>query len=208
MTTPQVSNPTVPYNPVDPTGKNTDRVAMMPNMFCAHAEKWAPILGTAIDEMTSDPRTLDLLSAMLPVLEPKVIVEVGTYRGWGCALFAETLVYHRLPGHVWSCDPVDHGVQEMLDRGGLTDRVTLVQGTFEHLLAQLQDPIDFCYIDASDIREPSLRLRYTKLALTRMSPGGVICVDDAAGDWKGCKTLRRMAQLYLPHLRGLAVVVK
>lgn len=161
--------------------------------------------------MSSDPRTLNLLSDLIRFTEPQVIVEVGTYRGWGTATFAETLRTYNLPGHVWSCDPVDHGVSQMLKQAELSDRVTLIQGTFEELLEASRSvwsnfTIDFCYIDASHKDEPSLRLRYTRLALEYLAPGGIIAVDDAAGDWRGAKSLRKLASLYLPQHRGLALI--
>src|SRR5204862_124505 len=62
------------------------------------------------------------------------------------------------------------------------------------------DKMDFCYIDGGS------RLPYTKLALQHMNPGGLIAVDDCAGDWRGAKMLRRMANLYLPTHRGLVLI--
>lgn len=176
-------------------------------MLCAKWETWGPLLNGRLDEMTSDPRTLDVLSSLIAYAQPKVIVEVGTYRGIGTATFAETL-YDMPDSHIWSCDPIDFDVQDMLNRANLAERVTLVRGNFEGLLSVLPAPMDFCYIDASAPDEAGLRLRYTRLALEHAAPGCIIAVDDAGADWKGSKTLRRMADLYLPHGRGLAVLVK
>ncbi len=64
-----------------------------------------------------------------------------------------------------------------------------------------QGKMDFCYIDGGS------RLPYTKLALQHMNPGGLIAVDDCAGEWRGAKMLRRMANLYLPTHRGLALIL-
>jgi predicted O-methyltransferase YrrM len=146
------------YLPVDPKGVPTEKTVFAPYIFGSRAEVWQKIFGPNIDEMTSDPRTFNLLSTLLVYAEPKTIVEVGTYRGWGTATLAETLRVYDLPGHVWSCDPVDHGVHEMLDQASLSDRVTLVHGTFEQLLEWVPE-MDFCYVDGAD------RLPYTKLAL-------------------------------------------
>lgn len=176
-------------------------------MLCAKWETWGPLLNGRLDEMTSDPRTLDILSSLVAYTQPKIIVEVGTYRGIGTATLAETL-YDLPDSHIWSCDPVDFQVGEALAQAGLTDRVTLVHGMFEDVLPLLPSPMDFCYIDASHPGEAGMRLRYTRLALEHTVPGGLIAVDDAGADWKGSKTLRRMADLYLPHGRGLAVLVK
>lgn len=198
-----------PYVPVDPKGVPTGRTTYAPFVFYARGEFWSTMFGPEIDEMTSDPLTLNVLGALIQFLEPKVIVEVGTYRGWGTAVFAETLRLYNLPGHIWSCDPVDHGVQQMLDKAELSPWVTLVNGTFEDLIAMLNSlshglttPMDFCYIDGAE------RLPYTTLALQHMNPGGLVAVDDCAGEWKGAKTLRRMADLYLPEHRGLALLRK
>lgn len=193
--------PTSPeYVPVDPRGTPTGKTIFAPYIFGARIELWTTLLGDAVDEMTSDPRTLNLLSTLVAFTSPQVLVEVGTYRGWGTACLAETLHLYDLPGHLWSCDPIDHGVQSLLDRADLSSRVTLVHGTFETLLDQLSTPIDFCYIDGAS------RLPYTKLARPRVAPGGLIAVDDCAGDWTGAKTLRRMANLYLPAHRGLVLI--
>jgi predicted O-methyltransferase YrrM len=197
---------TVPYLPCDPNSQPTGRTTFAPFVFSARPDFWHTTFGPEIDEMTSAPQTLDLLSHLIRFIGGGVVVEVGTYRGWGTAVFAETLRLYELPGHVWSCDPVDHGVQAVIDQAGFTDCVTLVAGTFEDLLPQLDRPMDFCYIDASDKHEAALRLRYLNLTHTHMAPNGVIAVDDAAGEWRGAKTLRRRADLYLPHGRGLALI--
>lgn len=188
------------YVPVDPKGVNTGRTTYAPTIFGSRPDLWQTLMGPTIDEMTSDPMTLNVLSSLIQFTEPKVIVEVGTYRGWGTACFAETLRLYDLPGHIWSCDPEDHGVSQMLAQAELLDRVTLVHSTFEALLEFLRTPMDFCYVDGGS------RLPYAKLALQHMAPGGIVAVDDVAGDWKGSKTLRRMADLYLPQHRGLALL--
>jgi len=196
------------YLPSDPKGVPTNTTSFAPYIFFSRPDFWREALGPNIDDTSSDPRTLNFLSDLIAFTEPQTIVEVGTYRGWGTATLAETLRVYNLPGHVWSCDPTDHGVIHMLETAELSTYVTLVTGTFEDLLSQLSTPIDFAYIDASAKNEPGLRLRYTKLALEHLSPHGIIAIDDTAGDWKGVKSLRRLANLTLPQHRGLTIVSK
>lgn len=193
------------YEAIDPRSSVTGEVTRAPTILGVQGALWSSLFGTKIDDTTSDPRMLDVLSALVSFTAPQVIVEAGTYRGWGLMTLAETLRVYDLPGHVWSADPVDYGVQELVDQAGLTDRVTLIHAPFEQLLAELPAPPDFAYIDCSDLHEPSLRLRYATMALERMASGGLICVDDAAGDWPGAKALRRLG-LYLPNVRGLVVI--
>jgi len=196
------------YLPSDPKGFPTDKTIFAPYIFFSRPDFWRQALGQNIDDTSSDPRTLNFLSDLIAFTEPHTIVEVGTYRGWGTAVLAETLRVYNLPGHVWSCDPIDHGVIHMLEQAELSTYVTLITGTFEDLLPQLSTPIDLAYIDASAKHEPGLRLRYTKLALEYLAPHGLIVVDDTAGDWKGVKSLRRLANLTLPQNRGLTIVSK
>ena len=88
----------------------------------------------------------------------------------------------------------------------MSDYVTYIRGRFEALLEHLPGPMDLCYLDASSHRGVG-RVSYAKLALKHMAPGGIIAVDDVAGDWPGAKTIRRMGKFYLPQHRGLALIV-
>ena len=192
----------------DPKDQSLGTTVLLPIMFNNRLPLYVGLLNGRIDQMTSDPRTLDILCQLIAFTEPKVVVEVGTYRGIGTVALAETLRVFDIPGHIWICDPTDYSVGELLQRTNLESCVTLVRGTFEDLLCEIPAPMDFCYVDASAKTEAGLRLRYAKLALTCMNPGGMVVVDDAAADWKGAKTLRRMADVYLPQHRGLAILVK
>ena len=194
--------------PIAPEDKSLGTTVLLPIMFNNRLPLYVSLLAGHIDQMTSDPRTLDILCNLIAFTEPQVVVEVGTYRGIGTAAMAETLKVFDVKGHIWTCDPVDYDVADLLQRTDLESCVTFVQGTFEYLIPQLPSPMNFCYIDASAKEEEGLRLRYAKLALENMAAGGIVAVDDAAADWKGAKTLRRMADIYLPQHRGLALLVK
>ncbi len=110
----------VPFVPVDPKGIPNGQTTFAPFIFGSRPELWQTVFGPNIDDTSSDPYTLSLLSTLLAFQNPQIIIEVGTYRGWGTATLAETLRVYDLPGHLWSCDPVDHGVQQMLDQAELS----------------------------------------------------------------------------------------
>jgi predicted O-methyltransferase YrrM len=162
----------------------------------------------SIDDTSSDCRTIDLLCTLLVSLNPAVIAEVGTYRGFGTLAMAETVRQFKLNSHIWTCDPTDYETEELYAKAGLQTYVTYVPGTFEDLL-QKASPLDFCYVDASSADEGSLRLRYCLTALECLRPGGVVVVDDAKGDWPGAASVRRLGQrngLYLPQQRGVVIL--
>ena len=88
------------WTSVDPDQPALGTSTIAPLIFASQHDLYAALLQGAIDPMTSDPRTLDMLSMLIGFVEPKVIVEVGTYRGIGTVAMAETLRFHNLPGHI------------------------------------------------------------------------------------------------------------
>ena len=177
-----------------------------PIILNLRAAEWDAKLGGRIDTNTSDPATLDVLSMLIRHLEAKVIVEAGTYRGWGSFTMAETLKAYNLDGHIWTCDPVDYEVHEVLDDMDLASYVTYSKEVFEEMLPKVPGEIDLAYIDASDKNEENLRLRYLSLVLPRMKVGGLVVMDDCATGWEGAPFVRQLASVYLPLHRGCAIL--
>ena len=193
------------WSAISGNGQRTGRAVARPFLWMLR-EEWNPIV--EVDEMSSDLRTLDLLSMLIIYQQPKVIVEIGTYRGLGAATFAEALRTYEMDGHVYTCDPVDYEVPQFLETMGLTKYATYHQGTFETLLRTLPGPIDFCYVDGAATDDIGGRLRYARLAMMLGSPNCVVAVDDAAGDWKGAKAITKASRMFLPQHRGLALFQK
>jgi predicted O-methyltransferase YrrM len=192
------------HHPGDPVDAGFSVAA--PLILNLRAPEWDAKLGGRIDTQTSDPATLDVLSMLIRHMEAKVIVEAGTYRGWGSFTMAETLKAYNIAGHIWTCDPVDFEVHEILDAMGLGEYVTYSQEFFDDLLPKVPGEIDLAYIDASDRNEENLRLRYLSLVLPRMKVGGLVVMDDCAGGWEGAAFARQLASMYLPLYRGLAIL--
>lgn len=185
-----------------------DVIIQAPLILNLRAAAWDVWLGGRIDTYTSDPATLDVLSMLIRHLDAKVIVEAGTYRGWGAFTMAETLKAYGIPGHVWTCDPMDYEVHEVLDGMELAEYVTYQKMVFEDMLPTVHDEIDLAYIDASDVQEENLRLRYLSLVLPQMRVGGIVVMDDCATGWEGASFVRQLASIYLPLHRGLAILQK
>jgi predicted O-methyltransferase YrrM len=187
----------------------SDVIIQAPLILNLRAALWDTWLGGRVDTLTSDPATLDILSMLIRHLEARVVVEAGTYRGWGTFTMAETLRTYAIPGHVWTCDPQDYEIQEVLDGMELADYVTYSQERFEDMLERIPErSIDVAYIDASDAGEENLRLRYLSLVMPQLRVGGLVVMDDCAGGWQGADCVRQLANLYLPLHRGCAVLQK
>lgn len=153
----------------------------------------------------SDPQTLDLLCMWVAFLEPKVMVEAGTYRGHTALAIGEIIRKLKIPGVLYTADPVDEGVAELALGAGLQNHIRYFWGSYDEMLKQIKEPIDMAYIDASAKDDPTMRLRHVEQTLPRMRKGGLLFVDDAAGHTNGMGKIRKQADLYLPMRRGLAI---
>ena len=65
--------------------------------------------------------------------------------------------------------------EHWFERAGLSDRVTVHRGRGVDILPTLEGPYDLAFIDADKEGYPD----YTRMALERLRPGGLIVADNA-----------------------------
>lgn len=152
--------------------------------------------GPTGDESTD--QVIELLAAFANMLDAKTIVEAGTHRGRTARALARLCPQ----AHVWTADPYDH--KPVIDCPNLT----YVRDRYEAMLTQVPGAIDLAFIDASDtIKLECPRLEYVQLTLPRMSPEGLIVVDDTASpDWPGATDIIAMGSLRFTHYHGVTVI--
>jgi caffeoyl-CoA O-methyltransferase len=122
-------------------------------------------------------RVLSMLSKML---QPKLILEIGTFTGYSAICLAEGLI----EGGILHTIEVNRELEEMLNSHyKLTNVEKKVQqhfGPAEAVLADLElNNIDLVFIDA-DKRN---NLTYFELIFDKIRPGGLIIIDNVL--WKG-----------------------
>jgi caffeoyl-CoA O-methyltransferase len=122
-------------------------------------------------------RVLSMLSKML---QPKLILEIGTFTGYSAICLAEGLI----EGGILHTIEVNRELEEMLNSHyKLTNVEKKVQqhfGPAEAVLADLElNNIDLVFIDA-DKRN---NLTYFELIFDKVRPGGLIIIDNVL--WKG-----------------------
>ena len=129
--------------------------------------------GARDDIPISDPEVGRMLEILALGSRARRIVEVGTAIGYGTLCLARGA-----PGaEVISID-TDHERLERarayLEKGGVADRVRLLEGPALNVIPTLEDPIDLAYVDAikTDYR------RYLDLLLPKMSVGGTLLFDN------------------------------
>lgn len=115
------------------------------------------------------------LALVVRVLQASNVLEVGTLFGYSAIWMARELQ----PGG--RLDTIESNLvhadaaEQWLGRAGLSDRVTVHRGEALDVLAMLPGPYDIVFLDADKEHYPD----YTKLALERLRPGGILMADNA-----------------------------
>jgi caffeoyl-CoA O-methyltransferase len=126
----------------------------------------------------SDPEVGRLLALLARASGARRILEIGTAIGYGTLWLARGAPAAR----VVTLDP-DAGrlaaARDYLTRGGVIDRVELVEGAALDELPRLAGPFDLAYIDAVKTEYR----RYLDLLLPRLRVGGLVVADNLL--WKG-----------------------
>ncbi|MBD1393568.1 O-methyltransferase [Mucilaginibacter glaciei] len=122
-------------------------------------------------------RVLSMLSKMV---QPKLILEIGTFTGYSAICLAEGLV----EGGVLHTIEVNGEMEEMLNSHfkltNVEKKIKLHIGPADSVLADFEaDNFDLVFIDA-DKRN---NLAYFELVLHKVRPGGLIIIDNVL--WKG-----------------------
>ncbi len=121
-------------------------------------------------------RALSLLSKLL---NPQLIVEVGTYTGYSALCLAEGLA----PDGKLITYEVNDELEEICKRyfaeAGLSDKIEMVIGDAKEHISNISELIDFAFIDAD---KPGY-WQYFELLIDRMRPGGLIVADNVL--WSG-----------------------
>ncbi|MFD0766428.1 O-methyltransferase [Mucilaginibacter lutimaris] len=122
-------------------------------------------------------RVLSMLSKMI---QPKLILEIGTFTGYSAICLAEGLA----EGGILHTIEVNGEFEEMLNSHfastNVDKKIKLHIGPAEAIIADFEDTIfDLVFIDA-DKRN---NFKYFELIIDKVRPGGLIIIDNVL--WKG-----------------------
>jgi predicted O-methyltransferase YrrM len=130
-----------------------------------------------------------LLAVLCRVLDP-VVLEVGTAIGYSTLHMAEQLTDGRVV--TLERDPKRAAqARSYLERGGVADRVELVEGDALETLERLEGPFDLLFVDASkgeyaryiELAEPKLSERALMVVDNLLMSGEVALPEDAETRW-------------------------
>ena len=124
-----------------------------------------------------------VLSLLTKMIQPKVVLEIGTYLGYSALCFAEGLA---VGGKVITLD-VNAEMQALakssVEKSGYADRIEFRLGNATEIIPQLNETFDLVFIDADKENYSN----YYHLVFDKLRVGGFIIADNVL--WSG-KVLR------------------
>lgn len=119
---------------------------------------------------------LTLLSKML---QPKLIVEIGTYTGYSAICLAKGLPENGRLITIDVNEETEAIAKKYFDKSGFSAKIELITKDAKEVLPTITERIDMVFIDA-DKRNYSL---YYDLVIDKVKPGGLIIADNVL--WSG-----------------------
>jgi caffeoyl-CoA O-methyltransferase len=124
--------------------------------------------------MISGPVVGRLLETLVFLIQPKLVLELGTYAGTSALMMAGVLPDG---GRIVTCELSDEHAdwaQAGIDASPYADRIEIRRGPALDAIASIDEPIDFCFIDAD---KPGY-VDYYEAVLPKLSPRGLIAADN------------------------------
>lgn len=120
-----------------------------------------------------------LLSMLSKMCRPERILEVGTFTGYSAICLAEGLTKEGRLTTIEYNSELETDIVENLTRADIRDKVNLLIGDALEIIPTLNESYDIIFIDA----DKKSYLGYYKLLLPKLSPGGLLIVDNVL--WHG-----------------------
>lgn len=122
-------------------------------------------------------KMLELFSQMM---QPKRILEIGTYTGYSAICLAKGLQKGGMLHTIEINDELENMASNYFAKAGLSDKITQHIGDAKNIISSLDETFDLVFIDA-DKREYST---YFDLIIDKVRPGGILIADNILWDGK------------------------
>lgn len=120
-----------------------------------------------------------LLSLLSHLVQPKRILEIGTYTGYSALSMAEGLVEGGKLITIDCNEDLEHFIHKALKNSDLGSKIEFKLGDALDIIPQLDETYDLVFIDA----DKSNYINYYELILPKVRPGGLIIADNVL--WSG-----------------------
>ena len=139
-------------------------------------------LRTSHGRQVAGPQVGALLRQFVQLLQPRRILEIGTFSGYSTLWMAEALPEGGRIDTLEINDEMEDLIREGFERAGLSDRIRLHIGDALDILPTLSESYEMVFIDA-DKRD---YVAYYQSVFDLVAPGGIIVADNVLWDGKVC----------------------
>ena len=129
--------------------------------------------------MASGPVQGQFLQFIVEMLQPKRVLEIGTFTGYSAICLAKALPEGGRLTTIEANREYEDLIRKYFDKAQVTDRIDLIFGDAKQVIPNLQDGFDLVFIDADKISYPV----YYDLVIEKVNLGGFILADNVL--WEG-----------------------
>lgn len=129
--------------------------------------------------MASGPVQGRFLQFLCQLMQPKKVLEIGTFTGFATICMARGMASDGLLTTIEANEEYEGVIRKYLAKAAVADRVRLIIGDAKEVIPTLEGGFDLVFIDADKISYPS----YYDLVIEKLNPGGVILADNVL--WEG-----------------------
>tara|TARA_R110002072_G_scaffold302060_1_gene483547 strand:+ start:13888 stop:14529 length:642 start_codon:yes stop_codon:yes gene_type:complete len=155
---------------------------------CAHTENEPELLqqlnrethiNVLIPRMLSGHFQGRVLSMLSHMIQPKNVLEIGTYTGYSALCFAEGLAENGKITTIDKNEELEDLVIKYLEKAGYKNKIDCIIGDALKIIPQLNEEFDLVFIDA----DKGNYVNYYNLIIDMVPSGGYIIVDNVL--WSG-----------------------
>lgn len=139
-------------------------------------ETWQKVLNPRMLSGAFQGRVLSMISKLI---QPKTILEIGTYTGYSAICLAEGL---HTDGKIITIDKneeLETLQNKYFEKSGYRNQIKQLVGDATQIIPRLKEKIDLVFIDA----DKSNYVNYFNLIIDKMNSGGIILSDNVL--WSG-----------------------
>lgn len=129
--------------------------------------------------MASGPVQGRFLQLLCQLIQPKKVLEIGTFTGFATICMARGMGSDGLLTTIEANEEYEGVIRKYLAKAAVADRVRLIIGDAKEVIPTLEGGFDMVFIDADKISYHS----YYDLVIEKLNPGGVILADNVL--WEG-----------------------
>ncbi len=122
----------------------------------------------------------EILKMICRMIQPKRILEIGTYTGYSSICMAQTLPNNGFIDTIEIDDEIEPFTQSFIKKSGFASQIKMHIGDALDIMPTLKYQYDLIFIDGDKRQYPN----YYKLAYDMLNPGGYILADNILWDGK------------------------